>query len=80
MHKSKRGALLRLLRYLKHQIWLVILCIVCAAGSVLLSLYTTVLIGRAVDCIVDSGVNFEKMYPILIQIAEIGRASCRERV
>ncbi len=71
MHKSKRGALLRLLRYLKHQIWLVILCIVCAAGSVLLSLYTTVLIGRAVDCIVDSGVNFEKMYPILIQIAVI---------
>ena len=71
MQNSKKGALVRLLRYLKHQIWLVILCIICAAGSVLLSLYTTVLIGRAVDCIADNGVDFNAMYPILIQIAII---------
>ena len=45
--------------------------IICAAASVLLSLYTTVLIGNAVDCITDSGVDFETMTPILIMIAAI---------
>lgn len=66
---NKKGALKRLLRYVKPQMPLVILSIICAAGSVLLSLYTTVLIGRAVDCISSEGVNFEGMYPILITIA-----------
>lgn len=71
--KPDKGTLLRILRYIKGQIPLVILAIVCAAGSVLLSLYTTVLIGKAVDCIdIDGGgVNFEAMYPILIKIAVI---------
>ena len=46
---NKKGALKRILRYVKPQLWLVVLSIICAAGSVLLSLYTTVLIGRAVD-------------------------------
>lgn len=66
---NKKGALKRLLRYVKPQMPLVILSIICAAGSVLLSLYTTVLIGHAVDCISSEGVNFEGMYPILIMIA-----------
>lgn len=66
---NKKGALKRLLRYVKPQMPLVILSIICAAGSVLLSLYTTVLIGRAVDCISSEDVNFEGMYPILITIA-----------
>ncbi len=68
---NKKGALKRLLRYVKPQMALVILSIICAAGSVLLSLYTTVLIGRAVDCISSDGVDFDKMYPILIMIAVI---------
>ena len=68
---TKKGALGRILRYMKGQIPLVVLAIACAAGSVLLSLYTTVLIGRAVDCIVDGSVNFESMIPILITIAII---------
>lgn len=66
---NKKGALKRLLRYVKPQLPLVILSIICAAGSVLLSLYTTVLIGQAVDCISSEGVDFEGMYPILITIA-----------
>lgn len=48
---TKKGALGRILKYMKGQIPLVVLAIICAAGSVLLSLYTTVLIGRAIDCI-----------------------------
>ena len=68
---SKKGALGRTLRYLKGQLWLVVLAIVCAAGSVLLSLYTTVLIGKAVDCISTDGVDFAAMIPILIRIAVI---------
>ena len=48
---NKKGSLGRILRYMKDQIPLVVLAIICAAGSVLLSLYTTVLVGRAIDCI-----------------------------
>lgn len=68
---NKKGALKRILRYVKPQLWLVVLSIICAAGSVLLSLYTTVLIGGAVDCISSDGVDFVRMYPILIAIAVI---------
>lgn len=68
---NKKGALKRLLRYVKPQIALVVLSMICAAGSVLLSLYTTVLIGKAVDCISSNGVDFDKMYPILTMIAVI---------
>ncbi len=68
---TKKGALGRILRYMKGQIPLVALAVICAAGSVLLSLYTTVLIGRAVDCIGEAGVDFERMIPVLITIAVI---------
>lgn len=67
--KAKKGALLRILKYVKPQMWLVVIALICAAASVLLSLYTTVLIGDAVDCISDSGADFEAMTPILITIA-----------
>lgn len=76
--KTKNGAksntLARLLKYVKSSLGLVFLSIVCAAGSVLLSLYITVLIGRAVDCIPISGtsgagVDFVKMTPVIIEIA-----------
>ena len=67
---NKKGALGRILRYMKGQIPAVILAIICAAGSVLLSLYTTVLIGRAIDCIGEN-TDFKRMIPILITIAII---------
>lgn len=69
-NKGKKGALLRVLRYIKGQIPAVVGAIICAAGSVLLSLYTTVLVGRAIDCIGEK-TDFEKMLPILITIAAI---------
>ncbi|MCH5208476.1 MAG: ABC transporter ATP-binding protein [Oscillospiraceae bacterium] len=67
--KTKKGTLARLLKYVKSSLGLVFLSLVCAAGSVLLSLYITVLIGRAVDCITADGVDFAKMTPVLIEIA-----------
>lgn len=67
---NKNGALGRVLRYMKGQIPAVVLAILCAAGSVLLSLYITVLIGRAIDCIGDK-TDFDRMIPILITIAVI---------
>ena len=70
MAGNKKGALGRILRYMKGQIPAVVLAIICAAGSVILSLYTTVLIGRAIDCITD-GVDLERMMPILVKIAVI---------
>ncbi len=66
----KKGALGRILRYMKGQIPAVISAIACAAGSVILSLYTTVLIGRAIDCIGEK-TDFDRMIPILITIAVI---------
>ena len=70
MASNKKGALGRILRYMKGQIPAVVFAIICAAGSVILSLYTTVLIGRAIDCITD-GVDLERMMPILVKIAVI---------
>lgn len=69
--QNQKGALLRILKYVKPQLWLVAIALVCAAASVLLSLYTTVLIGEAVDCITDAGADFTAMKPILIKIAVI---------
>lgn len=70
---NKKSALGRILRYMKGQIPMVVGAIICAAGSVLLSLYTTVLIGRAIDCIGETlgGLDRERMIPILITIAVI---------
>lgn len=67
---NKKSALGRILRYMKGQIPMIIGAIFCAAGSVLLSLYITVLIGRAIDCIGES-LDYETMIPILITIAGI---------
>ena len=69
--KNKKGALLRILKYVKPQLWLVFIALICAAASVLLSLYTTVLVGDAVDCIGINGADFVKMSPILIRMAVI---------
>lgn len=66
---NKKGALARILKYVKPQLWLVAAALVCAAGSVLLSLYTTILVGRAVDCITDGAADFTRMTPILVTIA-----------
>lgn len=68
---NKKGALSRVLRYMKGQLPLVALAIVCAAGSVLLSLYTTVLVGKAVDCISVEKSDWSGLYPILLKIAAI---------
>lgn len=69
--KNKKGALLRILKYVKPQLWLVFIALICAAASVLLSLYTTVLVGDAVDCIGINGADFKKMSPILMRMAII---------
>ncbi|MBP1543412.1 MAG: ABC transporter ATP-binding protein [Oscillospiraceae bacterium] len=69
--KPEKGALMRILKYVKPQLWLVAVAVICAAASVLLSLYTTVLVGNAVDCITPRGADFDKMTPILIAIAVI---------
>lgn len=70
MNNNKNGTLKRILRYIKGQIPLAVLAVICAAGSVLLSLYTTVLTGKAIDCI-GKQTDFERLTPILISIAVI---------
>ncbi len=65
---DRKGGLSRILRYIKGQIPAAVFAVLCAAGSVLLSLYTTVLIGEAVDCI---GADMPRMPGIIIKIAVI---------
>ncbi len=67
---NKTGSLLRLLHYLKAQRFLLAAMMVCAAAGTLLSLYTTVLLGQAVDFIGAEGA-LEKMSVPLLKIAVI---------
>lgn len=59
----------RILRYIKKYHVLVILSLLCAAVSVVLTLYAPILIGHAVDQIIGVGnVNFEELKSILIKL------------
>ena len=49
--------------------WLVFLSLLLSAGTVLLTLYVPILIGRAIDQIIEAGaVRFDLIMPILIEI------------
>ncbi len=68
--KSSLPTLKRLLRYLGSYRFLIVLSILFAAVSVVVSLYIPILVGQAIDCIIEAGnVNFEEMADILVKIA-----------
>ncbi len=67
---TQKQTIKRVLNYIKdYRIYLVI-SILLAVVTVALTLYIPVLVGNAIDCIVDKGkVDFNAIKPILIQIA-----------
>lgn len=65
---TQREELVRVLRYVKKYWALLLVSMILAAGSVLLSLYIPILAGQAIDCILSQRVNFQRMYPILLRI------------
>lgn len=69
---NSKKTLKRVFTYIDKYKYLLILSLVFAAVSVALTLYAPILIGNAIDCIVDSGaVDFAKMTAILVKLAVI---------
>lgn len=67
---SQKNTVIKVLRYIKNYRGLLLLSILLAAVSVGLTLYIPVLIGDAIDCIVEQGrVDFDKVKNYLIAIA-----------
>ncbi|NWO21756.1 ABC transporter ATP-binding protein [Oribacterium sp. oral taxon 102] len=64
--KSDRETVLRILRYIRSYRGLVLLSVLLAALTVVLTLYIPILTGRAVDAILEKGaVDFARLAPIL---------------
>lgn len=66
---SNKATFKRILAYIKHYMLLVILSFVCAAISVVATLYAPILIGNAIDLIIEPGkVYFDDIKVILIKL------------
>ena len=66
---AQKAVFRRVLRYIKPHLPLVLLSLVLALVCVALTLYVPILIGHAVDCIVEAGkVDFDALFPILLTI------------
>ena len=69
---DNKGILKKVFSYIGKYKYYLILSMIFAAVSVALTLYAPILIGNAIDCIIDfQNVNFDKMISILIKIAVI---------
>ncbi len=67
---NSASVLPEVIRFLKPYAFLTILSILLSAASVFLTLYVPILIGDAIDCIVDAGkVDFEQIVPLLSRAA-----------
>ncbi|MDD3795345.1 MAG: ABC transporter ATP-binding protein [Lachnospiraceae bacterium] len=68
--QSQMDTLKKVLRYIRHYRLFLALSLLCAAVSVVLSLYNPILIGQAVDVITGAGnVAFETVFQILWKMA-----------
>ena len=66
---ASAATLKKVLRHIGRYRWLVFLSLALAAGTVLLTLYVPILVGRAIDGIVAAGqVRFDIIWPILARI------------
>ncbi|MFR8974738.1 MAG: ABC transporter transmembrane domain-containing protein, partial [Eubacteriales bacterium] len=67
---KKKSTIRKILNYIKKYRWLMLLSILLAALTVVLTLYVPILVGKAIDCIVAPGkVNFSILGYLLIQLA-----------
>ena len=87
---DQKKTLVKVMKYIKKYRMLVVLSLIFAAVTVVTTLYLPILTGNAVDLMVKKGkVDFVGLKPIvrtmlivlvITGVAQIGRASCRERV
>ncbi|MEE0265893.1 MAG: ABC transporter ATP-binding protein, partial [Acutalibacteraceae bacterium] len=69
---TQKQTIKRVLKYIKSYRLYLAVSILLAVVTVALTLYIPVLVGNAIDCIVDKGkVDFNAIKPILIQIAAV---------
>lgn len=69
---KNKATIARILKYIKQYRFLVLLSLICAAVSVVLTLYAPILIGHGVDKIVGPGeVDFDGLKEILIKLCVI---------
>ena len=69
-NKKTLSSLKKVLSYVRHHKALLLLSLLCAAISVILTLYVPIVIGDAIDYIIEPGkVAFDKITPMLIRIA-----------
>ena len=62
MNKKNKKTAIRILKYIKRYIVLLVISVIMAAASVALSLYIPILCGKAIDCIVGkNNVDFDKI-------------------
>ena len=67
--QNTRGILRKVLKYLKRYTPALLLSLLLAAASVVLTLYIPILIGDAIDLIIEPGrVFFEEIVPLLVRI------------
>lgn len=70
--RASKATLPRLLSYVKPYRLLLAASIICAAASVICTLYAPLLIGDAVDCIIDKGnVSFKALKEVLIKLGVV---------
>ena len=70
--KAKLSDIKGVLRYLKPYTLMIVLSVIFAAATVVLTLYVPILVGDAIDCIVEAGkVDFAAIIPILTRTGVI---------
>lgn len=68
--KKNTAVLPEVIRFLKPYGFLTILSVLLSAGSVFLTLYVPILIGKAIDLIIEKGnVDFDRIIPLLLRAA-----------
>lgn len=69
------STLKKVLRYIRRYTFWLILSILLAAATVAGTLYIPIIAGNAIDCIVEGGVNFAKIFLLLIQAGIVAGAT-----
>ena len=65
--QKKQETLSKVLSYVKRYIGLMVTSIILAGIVVALTLYIPIIVGNAIDCIVDNGINFDTIKGILLK-------------
>ncbi len=69
------STLKKVLKYIRRYVFWLILSVLLAAATVAGTLYIPIIAGNAIDCIVEGGVDFAAIFPLLIEAGVIAGAT-----